>query len=218
MRTRPSLTQFPGICCCHGECIALPCRMQSRFLACGEKVTSRGAVNFDVDIKLSRSEKKWSQHCTAIWFISFDKLKVSTHTVMVTSCAHRHGYQLSLHRDGDLKMVNEIGCRKSEDKKKKKKRTFSPLHPYTHRTQRLVWVPWCDSRNRKKRTFPGTRLDVFTSILCAYHVLIRHIAFCKGTITSQKMTFLVQVGTFLCLKVGHSSAMRFFGVRQSYCG
>ena len=25
---------------------------------------------------------------------------------------------------------------------------FSPLHPYTHRTQRLVWVPWCDSRNR----------------------------------------------------------------------
>ena len=21
--------------------------------------------------------------------------------------------------------------------------TFSPLHPYTHRTQRLVWVPWC---------------------------------------------------------------------------
>ena len=24
---------------------------------------------------------------------------------------------------------------------------FSPLHPYTHRTQRLVWVPWCDSRN-----------------------------------------------------------------------
>ena len=30
----------------------------------------------------------------------------------------------------------------------KKKGTFSPLHPYTHRTQRLVWVPWCDSRNR----------------------------------------------------------------------
>ena len=26
---------------------------------------------------------------------------------------------------------------------------FSPLHPYTHRTQRLVWVPWCDSRNRQ---------------------------------------------------------------------
>ena len=26
--------------------------------------------------------------------------------------------------------------------------TFSPLQPYTHRTQRLVWVPWCDSRNR----------------------------------------------------------------------
>ena len=26
---------------------------------------------------------------------------------------------------------------------------FSPLHPYTHRTQRLVWVPWCDSRSRK---------------------------------------------------------------------
>ena len=26
--------------------------------------------------------------------------------------------------------------------------SFSPLHPYTHRTQRLVWVPWCDSRNR----------------------------------------------------------------------
>ena len=25
---------------------------------------------------------------------------------------------------------------------------FSPLHPYTHRAQRLVWVPWCDSRNR----------------------------------------------------------------------
>ena len=29
--------------------------------------------------------------------------------------------------------------------------TFSPLHPYTHRTQRLVWVPWCDSRNRRAR-------------------------------------------------------------------
>ena len=26
--------------------------------------------------------------------------------------------------------------------------SFSPLHPYTHRTQRLVWVPWCNSRNR----------------------------------------------------------------------
>ena len=25
---------------------------------------------------------------------------------------------------------------------------FSPLHPYTHTTQRLVWMPWCDSRNR----------------------------------------------------------------------
>ena len=25
---------------------------------------------------------------------------------------------------------------------------FSPLHPYTRRTQRLVWVPWCDSHNR----------------------------------------------------------------------
>ena len=23
---------------------------------------------------------------------------------------------------------------------------FSPLHPYTHRTQSLVWLPWCDSR------------------------------------------------------------------------
>ena len=23
---------------------------------------------------------------------------------------------------------------------------FSPLHPYPHRTQRLIWVPWCDSR------------------------------------------------------------------------
>ena len=29
-----------------------------------------------------------------------------------------------------------------------RKSQFSPLHPYTHRTQRLVWVPWCDSRNR----------------------------------------------------------------------
>ena len=28
---------------------------------------------------------------------------------------------------------------------------FSPLHPYTHRTRRLVWVPWCDSRNRASR-------------------------------------------------------------------
>ena len=28
------------------------------------------------------------------------------------------------------------------------KMSFSPLHPYTHKTQRLVWVPWCDSRNR----------------------------------------------------------------------
>ena len=31
------------------------------------------------------------------------------------------------------------------------KEWFSPLHPYTHRTQRLVWVPWCDSRNRASR-------------------------------------------------------------------
>ena len=36
---------------------------------------------------------------------------------------------------------------------------FSPLHPYTHRTQRFglgalvwqFWVPWCDSRNRASR-------------------------------------------------------------------
>ena len=25
---------------------------------------------------------------------------------------------------------------------------FSSLNPYTHRTKRLVWMPWCDSRNR----------------------------------------------------------------------
>ena len=30
----------------------------------------------------------------------------------------------------------------------RKNQLFSPLHPYTHRTQRLVWVPWCDSRNQ----------------------------------------------------------------------
>ena len=54
---------------------------------------------------------------------------------------------------------------------KSEKLSFSPLHPYTHRTQRLVWVPWCDSRNR--RTFGRHFLSSASARCAVAHVRLR---------------------------------------------
>ena len=56
-------------------------------------------------------------------------------------------------RRKNVLVENDTWKRKQKANKKNSpcrssKKMFSPLHPYTHRTQRLVWVPWCDSRNR----------------------------------------------------------------------
>ena len=68
-------------------------------------------------------------------------LKVARNKFKNTSFAQR-----SAHRDSRIWRQEMIDSPRSHSLWQKL--AFSPLHSYTHRIQRLVWVPWCDSRNR----------------------------------------------------------------------